>query len=350
MSISIASSLPPAVGNLASRRVVRAAALVAVVSMALAAPARAAGLDTVTVAAREVAAGLPVEATVEAVQQATVAAQGAGRILEVRADAGQRVRRGEVLMRIDSREAAGNDAAAQAQLLQAKANFERTRSLREKNFVSQAALDQAEAAYKSAQGTAGASGASLSHSTVTAPISGVVATRHMQQGEMAAPGAALFTVFEPKGMRLIAAIPQYRLAEVRKATSARIEFPESGRQVNAARVEVLPAIDARSHTGTARVYLADADAEGIVPGMAARVRFSVATQTKLAVPPGAILRRGEITGVYVVADDSVPKLHQVRVGEPLANGDIEILAGLKGGERVAIDAIRAGLALRVKKP
>ena len=242
MSISIASSLPPAVGNLASRRVVRAAAWVAVVSMALAAPARAGGLDTVTVAAREVAAGLPVEATVEAVQQATVAAQGAGRILEVRADAGQRVRRGEVLMRIDAREAAGNDAAAQAQLLQAKANFERTRSLREKNFVSQAALDQAEAAYKSAQGTAGASGASLSHSTVTAPISGVVATRHMQQGEMAAPGAALFTVFEPKGMRLIAAIPQYRRAEVRKATSARIEFPESGRQVNAARVEVLPGL------------------------------------------------------------------------------------------------------------
>lgn len=312
--------------------------------------AHAAPLETVTVAARDVAIGLPVEATVEAVQQATVAAQTAGRILEVRADAGQRVRRGELLMRIDAREAAGNDAAAQAQLLQAKASFERTRSLRAKNFVSQAALDQAEAAYKAAQGSAGASGASLSHSAVTAPISGVVATRHMQQGEMAAPGAALFTIYEPKGMRLIAAIPQYRLAEVRKAGKVRIEFPESGRGIDAARFEVLPAIDARSHTGTARIYLSDTDAEGIVPGMAARAHFSVATRSKLAVPPGAVLRRGEITGVYVVAEDGAPRLRQVRVGEPLANGEIEILAGLSGGERVAVDAIRAGLALRAPKP
>jgi pyruvate/2-oxoglutarate dehydrogenase complex dihydrolipoamide acyltransferase (E2) component len=74
---------------------------------------------SVVVQAREVDLGFPVEATVEAVRQATVAAQIAGRVLDIRVDAGQRVKQGELLMRIDAREAAGSDASAQATLAQA---------------------------------------------------------------------------------------------------------------------------------------------------------------------------------------------------------------------------------------
>jgi multidrug resistance efflux pump len=66
-----------------------------------------------------------------------------GRVIELRADAGQTVKQGEVMMRLDAREAAGGDAAAQANLLQAKASVERTRNLFSQKYVSQAALDQA---------------------------------------------------------------------------------------------------------------------------------------------------------------------------------------------------------------
>jgi len=123
---------------------------------------------SVVVQLREVDLGFPVEATVEAVRQATVAAQIAGRVLEVRVDAGQKVKQGELLMRLDAREAAGSDAGARASLAQASAAYERTKNLHAQKFVSQAALDQAAAAWKAAQGAATASGAGLSHGTVTA--------------------------------------------------------------------------------------------------------------------------------------------------------------------------------------
>jgi RND family efflux transporter MFP subunit len=287
----------------------------------------------------------PAESIVEAVRQATVAAQVAGRIVEMRTDAGQRVKAGEVLMRIDAREAAEGVAGAQAQLVQAQASFARTQSLFQQKFISKAALDKAEADLKSAQAAAGQAGAGLSHGTVTAPIAGIVAARQVELGEMAALGRPLVTVFDPKGMRVIASVPQNKLADLRRAATAKVEFPETGKWITAARVEVLPTLDARSHTVTARVYLPD-DAEGIVPGMAARVHFITGKAPKLTVPPQAIVRRGEVAAVYVIDAKEVPHLRQVRLGEAVANGNVEVLAGLANGDKVSLEPVKSGIAVR----
>jgi RND family efflux transporter MFP subunit len=300
---------------------------------------------SVVVQLREVDLGFPVEATVEAVHQATVAAQIAGRVLEVRADAGQRVKQGDLLMRIDSREAAGSDSAAKATLAQAGAAYERTRNLHAQKFVSQAALDQAAAAFKAAQGAAASSGAGASHGTVTAPIAGVVAQRHVEVGEMATPGKPLITLFDPKGLRVIASLPQYKLAELRKAGRARIEFPETGQWVDALRVEILPTVDARSHTATARLYLPD-NIEAAVPGAYARAHFIIGQAKKLTVPPAAVLRRGEVTAVYVLDDKGGARLRQVRLGEAVSGGELDVLAGLNPGERVSLAPVKTGIELK----
>jgi len=300
---------------------------------------------SVVVQLREVDLGFPVEATVEAVHQATVAAQIAGRVLEVRVDVGQRVKQGELLMRLDAREAAGSDASARATLAQASAAYERTKNLHAQKFVSQAALDQAAAAWKAAQGTAAASGAGVSHGTVTAPIAGIVAQRHVEPGEMATPGLPLVTVFDPKGMRVIASLPQYKLAELKKAGRARIELPETGRWIEVQRVEILPTVDARSHTATARLYLPE-NIEGVVPGMFARAHFTVGKAQKLTVPPAAVMRRGEVTAVYVLDDKGGARLRQVRVGEAVSGGELEVLAGINAGERVSLTPAKAGIDLK----
>jgi RND family efflux transporter MFP subunit len=296
----------------------------------------------VVVQAREVDLAFPVEATVEAVHQATVAAQVAGRVLEVRADAGQRVKQGEILMRIDAREAAGSDAAAQATLAQARAAYERTKSLHAQKFVSQAALDQAAAAWKAAEGSAAASGAGLSHGTVTAPIAGLVAQRHVEAGEMAALGRPLITIFDPKGLRVIASLPQYRLAELKNAPRARIEFPETGKWIDVQRIEILPTVDVRSHTATARLYLPE-NVEGVVPGAYVRAHFTVGRAKKITVPPIAVIRRGEVTAVYVLDDKGIARLRQVRLGEAVAGGELEVLAGINSGERISLTPQKAGI-------
>ena len=316
--------------------------------MALQSPLACAQADSVLLEAHEVALTYPAEAVVEAVRQATVAAQVQGRVIDVRADAGQRVQKGQLLMRIDAREAAEGAAGAQAQLIQARANYERTRNLHAQKFVSAAALDKAEADLKAAQAVAGASGATMSHAAVAAPLAGIVAQRHTELGEMASPGKPLITVYDPRGMRVIASIPQYKLAEVRRGGTARIEFPETGLWVDAARVEVLPTADARSHTVTARLYLPD-DLPGVIPGMAARAHFVIGGGRRLTVPPRAVLRRGEVTGVYVLDARNSPRLRQVRLGEMLGNGELEVLAGLSAGDRVSLAPIQAGIQLKQQK-
>lgn len=302
--------------------------------------------QTRNVETREVPLTLPAEAVLEATQQAVVATQVSGRIVEVRVEAGQRVTKGQLLMRIDAREAAENVAAARAQLAQAEANFQRTLNLFKQKFVSQAALDAAEAQLKSARAQAGAAGAGASHATVTAPISGIVAARHAELGDLAMPGKPLLTVFDPQGLRAVASVPQYKLKDARAAKTARVEFPESRRWLDGARVEILPTIDALSHTATARVYLADA--EGLVPGMAARVHFVTGTAKKLTVPPSAILRRGEISAVYVLKDGKAT-LRQVRLGEAVGDGEIEVLSGLAAGDTISLDPVKTGIELKQAK-
>jgi multidrug efflux pump subunit AcrA (membrane-fusion protein) len=108
-------------------------------------PVSASEMTLITVQKHAVAAMIPVDGVIEATRQASVAAQVPGRVLEVRVEAGQAVKKGEILMRLDVREAAESAAGAQAQFINTKANLERTQRLQQQKFVSQAAVDKAKA-------------------------------------------------------------------------------------------------------------------------------------------------------------------------------------------------------------
>ena len=193
---------------------------------ALTATAFAQELPSVVVKPHRVDLTFPAESLVEAVQQTTVGAQIAGRVVEVKVDAGQSVTKGEVLMRIDAREAEEAARAAAAQYANAKLNYERTKSLVAQKFMSAAALDTAKADYDAATANRAAAGASESHATIVSPLTGIVARRHAELGDMATPGKPLFTIYEPGGLRVTASIPQYRLNDMRAVKTARVEFPE----------------------------------------------------------------------------------------------------------------------------
>ena len=98
-----------------------------------------------------------------------------------------------------------------------------------------------------------------------------------------------------------------------------------GRWIDVARIEILPTVDPRSHTATARLYLPD-NIEGVVPGAYARAHFTLGQAKKMTVPPAAVLRRGEVTAVYVLDDKGAARLRQVRLGEAVAGGELEVLA------------------------
>lgn len=307
--------------------------------------ARAAdGLPVVVVGKHAVDLGFAAESVVEAVRQATVGAQVPGRVLEVRADVGQTVRQGEVLARLDAREAAEAVRAAEAAYANAKVNYERQQQLKAQKFVSQAVVDKARADFDAAAAARAASGATQSHATIVAPMSGVIARRHAEAGDLAMPGTPLFTLYQPGNLRVTASVPQNRLPAMRTVSAAKVEFPELGRTVTATRVQVLPAADAATHVSPVRVNLPELPEA--VPGMFARVHFVTGQAERLTVPAAAVVRRGEVAAVYVRGADARPSLRQLRLGEAVGQGEIEVLAGLQPGEAVVTDPVRAGILLK----
>jgi RND family efflux transporter MFP subunit len=316
-------------------------------------------LETATVQYRDVDLTYAAEAAIEAVRQSTVSAQVTGRIIELNYDVGDRVRKGQVIVRIDESEARQVVAGTEAEVARAEAAYEnariqleRTRHLAKEQFVSQAALDKAEAEFRvaeaqlrAARAGAGQAATTKSYTVVSAPYSGVVSARHVELGEMATPGKPLMTGFDPAEMRAIATVPQYKATEVRASARAMVEIPSLQKWVQAVRVTVLPAADVRSHAVPVRLDLPP-NIEGVYPGQFARAYFAVGRARKLVAPVSAVVRRSEVAGVYVVGDTGAVSFRQVRLGEPTGQGEIEVLAGLSAGEKVALDPVKAGMTTR----
>jgi len=314
-------------------------------------------LKTAAVELRDVELTTSAEAVMEAVRQSTVSAQIAGRVVDLRFDVGDYVNKGDVILRIDERSAARALEASEAQVLEAqaalanaRANYERSKQLLAQKFISQAALDQAEAAYKAAQARvgalvagAGAAATERSFATVVAPYSGIVSARHIELGEMATPGRPLMTGFDPSTLRVVATVPQAQVAAIQAGGKARIEVPSLGRWVDVKAMTIVPTADPRTHTTRIRLEL-PAEVRGVYPGVYARVHFVIGRAPRLLVPRAAVLRRSEVTAVYVVDEQGRARLRQIRLGNAGDEASVEVLAGLKPGERVALEPIKAGMA------
>lgn len=340
--------------------VLAAAAAAAVAVPAL--HAATAAVPTIAVQPGTAAAGFELDGSLQPVRQSTVAAQVTGNVVQLAVKAGDRVAVGQVLARIDERDAqagvARSDAAvaqAEAELRNARLHAERSRSLREQNFVSQAALDVAETQLKAAeagvqQARAGRTQATLARgfTAVTAPFAGVVLETHLEAGDLAVPGRAIATIYAPGALRAVVQVPGTRMATARSAKKVEVLLPGAERWVTPVASTPLPVADAVSQTVEWRLDLSPDVSATLVPGATVRVRFggvegpATAAPAVPTLPASAVLRRGELTAVYVAQGDRFV-LRAVRTGSPVGDR-VPVLAGLRGGERVAVDPVRAGLA------
>ena len=339
------------------RRLPLAAALLAALT-----PALAADVPLVQARAATGGSGLSLEAHLEPLRQATVSAQLGGNVLALLVKAGDRVKAGQPIARIDDRDAQAGllrgDAGlaqAEAEARNARVSAERTRDLRAQGFVSQAALDTAETQFKAAQAGVQQAQAARSQATlargfaaVTAPFDGVVLATHLEAGDLASPGRAIATLYAPGGLRATAQVPLSQADTARRATRIEVELP-GGTRVAPERKTELSSADPVSQTVEWRLDLPASALPGLVPGQVARVHFSGAAATgaaananTLRLPAAAVLRRGELTAVYLAQGDRFV-LRAVRTGAERPDG-VDILAGLKAGDAVAANAVAAGLA------
>lgn len=311
---------------------------------------------------REVAQTYSVEGVMEAVRQSTVSAQISGRVKEVNFDVGDTVKKGQVILRIDERETeqalVGSQAQvmqAQAALTQAKASYERSLQLFEQKYISQSGLDKAKADFDMAKAQAAASEAGESqqalargYASVIAPFSGVVASRLVEVGEMMTIGKPMMVGFDPSQLRVVVNVPQYKLADIGTHPKVSVELTSVKRWVKAAAVSVQPSADSRTHSTQVRITM-PAHEKGIYPGMFVRAHFAVGKANKLLIPANSVVRRSEVVGVYVVDEKGDARLRQIRLGETTEDNEVEVLVGLNPGENVALDPIKAGMAVSQSK-
>jgi len=340
--------------------VARSASIAAFVTASLA-NAQPAQVPTAVVKSTSVGVALMLDGVIEPVKQSTVSAQASGRISTLNIKAGDKVRVGQTLATIDDREASAGVQRSQAQVNQAdaelrnaQASFERTKDLQAKGFVSKAALDGASAQYQSAlamrdQATAGArqSGIAQGFTRVTAPFDGWILQVHAQVGDLAVPGKPLLTVYAPQPLRAVVQVPASRAQHVQSATQTLVKvdgLQDKPLWITPTARNATPSADPVSQTTEWRLELPAVEAASLVPGQQVQVQFSLARSnaaTRLTVPLAAIVRRGELTAVYVVSGASF-SLRAVRLGVQQGNDSVEVLAGLRSGDAVAMDPLRAG--------
>ncbi len=321
----------------------------------------AAELETVAAALEPTPLEQRFEGVLEAVNRATLSAQTSGRIAEILFDVDDYVERGAVLLKFSATEQSARHQQARAALEEARARLSEAQNERKrmadiyaKRLVAKAAMDKADAEFKAAQAryesaTARAAETSeqLEHTVVRAPYAGIVVERHIEVGEVANPGQPLMTGVSLEHLRAVCAVPQHYIATVRAASEARVYAGDAAALVSSD-ITVSPYADPKAHSFRVRVTMSAADPAGLYPGMLVKVGFATGTTEQLLIPAQALVRRSEVTAVYVVEPQGAVRFRQVRVGETQSDGRITILAGLSVGERVALDPVQAGEMLKAQ--
>ena len=306
-------------------------------------------VKVVAIGQKSVANYSDIDGVVEAVMQSTLSSQIPGRVISLNVKAGQ------VLATIDDRETQTGVLRSQAQLQQSDAELrqlqialKRTQELKTQGFVSSAALDLAEAQYKAAQAGRDSAGAASAQakvtqtfSKVTAPYDAWVLETSAQAGDLALPGKPLMTVYAPQPLRVVVQWPASQKNALPKLNDIQIQ---SGTEtIKPVAMQIMPNADGISQTIGIKLDLPRTGAAvNASPGQQVQVRIAGAVQAKGLVPKTAILRRGEITAVYVAQENGFA-MKLVRLGADHGSAGVEILAGLKDGDLIAVDAVQAGM-------
>ncbi len=275
-----------------------------------------------------------------------------GRLESVPVSEGQRVAKGALLAKLESRDLEAAVRQAEAAVRMAEANVENARAQRDrmsdlhgrgsvtdKNLedatagfrVAEAALDQAKANLAAAE-------VMLSYAAIRSPVAGWLVEKRVEAGDMAAPGAPLFTIEDLSRVKADVQVPEADVTGLAEGDPARVEILD--REYDATVDRIAPSGDPASRTFSVKLMLDNAD--GVLKsGMFARVSFARGEREALRVPEAALVVRGQLEGLFI-AGDGQARLRWVKTGRR-DGGRVEILSGLEAGERY-LAAPPSGLA------
>ena len=305
-------------------------------------------LETAEVNSELLSREFRLDGVVEAIHKATVSAQTGGTIREILVDVDDYVEKGEVIVRLKDvsqkaqlKKAQAGEKEALSHLSKAEDEFERMEDIYAKNVVSRAEMDEATHALSAAKARLDSARASLeeareqlSYTRVKAPYSGIVTERHVETGETVQPGTKLMTGVSLDKLRVNIDVPQSLIKNIRQYGRAFIYTDPAigGESVQVAvdKITVFPIADRASNTFKVRLDLPEG-IEGLFPGMFVKTSLVTGEKQVLLVAKQSIVKRSELTAVYVITDDGKINFRHVRLGS-VHNDSQVVLSGLTAGE------------------
>lgn len=286
-----------------------------------------------------------------------------GKVIARQVEIGSVVKRGQVLMQIDPRDlqlsqsqANASVNAAASNLSLAKAEYERYRELRQKNFVSQAVLDAKEAAYKSALANHEQSNAALniatnqnSYANLVADADGVVTALQAEAGQVVAAGTPVVQLARTGEKEARISIPEDQVELVRQVKEMQVRIWANQALVLRGQLrELSPVADPATRTYTAKISIPNAPPE-VRLGMTATVSFiTKANKNLIRLPLTALLNEKNQTSLWVI-ENGVVKSVPVQVGGVMGN-EVVIASGVNAGQMIVtagVNTLRPGQKVKV---
>jgi membrane fusion protein (multidrug efflux system) len=271
--------------------------------------------------------------TVRAKLHATLEAKVSGRIDRLPVVLGQRVKAGELVARLDAGEINARLEQAAASLEQAERDWKRISTLFAQQAVTRSDYEASEARHRVAKGAAAEAKAMMSYVEIVAPFDGVVTKKWTDVGDLAAPGKPIISLEDPAALQLEADLPQAIAAQVQRAARHTARVDGMSGAVTGTVSEIAPTTDPVSRTIRVKVDLSAQP--GLSSGQFARLVVPVGEGNSLRVPLAAVVQRGQLEIVFVVAQQRA-RLQLVRTGKRIGD-EVEILSGLQAGAAVVIE-------------
>jgi membrane fusion protein (multidrug efflux system) len=264
-----------------------------------------------------------------AIKDVRFAAEIPGRVEFLGVDLGDKVRKGQILARVDFRTLKAQATQAEARFELAETTHRRLNELGDK-LVSRQQLDEAASALTGARAQLAIARDNLSKSVIRSTLRGVVSAKHVEKAEYVGPGTPIVRVVDYSTVLIEAQLPETQIAMIEPGEAVRVEIGALGERFEGTVDSVLPAADPVSKTFTARITVENPERR-ILVGMSASVSIAARRFEDAVVVPQDVVVEGKGRRTVFVVDGGMARERQVRLGA-IEGERVVVLEGLSPGE------------------
>ncbi|MFH6771353.1 efflux RND transporter periplasmic adaptor subunit [Gaetbulibacter aestuarii] len=296
---------------------------------------------------------LSVSGKIQSTNSADLSTRMMGYVNKVYVNVGDSVKKGQMLISINSADLMAQKAQVDAAISQAtvafnnaEKDYKRFQNLFADNSASQKEMDDMTAHYEIAKAQLEAAkqkknevNAQLAYTNITAPFSGTITNKYIEAGDMANPGMPLISIEVPNDYEVIAMVPETEISQIEKGTPVDVLVKSINKAVKGKVEEVSTSAKNTGGQYLVKIALDKTDAP-ILSGMFTTVQFPV-TRTSdsqmVVVPADAIIHDGQLTGIYTVSQSNTAILRWLRLGRTMGD-QVEVLSGLSADETYIVSA------------